>query len=62
VTQGYRFRQAAFRGQAGQRAGEQERQAEQLLADAMLDNAALKDLRCYAEDATLTLMGTTPEI
>ena len=36
--------------------------AEKLLADAMLDNAALKDLRCYAEDATLTLMGTTPEI
>jgi hypothetical protein len=25
-----------------------------LLADAMLDNLALKDLRCYAEDATLT--------
>ena len=33
-----------------------------LLADAMLDNAAPKDLRCYAEDATPTLMGTTPEI
>jgi hypothetical protein len=43
---------------AAQRAGNKRKPKSCWLTRA-LDNTALKDLRCYAEDATLTLMART---